>query len=69
MDKTKSKKKIVLSMEPKKRGPGRPRKDVVINETEMSEGCGLPGMFQPSQYDVRDELERFSSYSEREYSE
>ena len=61
-------KKIVIKMESPKRGPGRPRKDVIISETDLEEGCGLPGLFQPTEHDLMDELSRFDSYSNREYN-
>lgn len=62
------KKKIVLKLAPKKRGPGRPRKDVVINEKDMVEDVGLPGMFQPTEHDLMDELARMDSFANQEYN-
>ncbi len=62
----KSKKKIVVKMQGK-RGPGRPRKDVIINEKDMVEDVGLPGLFQPGESDLLDELSRMDSFSNRNY--
>ena len=55
-------------MAAKKRGPGRPRKDVVIKESDLAEDMALPGLFQPTEFDVMDELSRFDSYAGRNFS-
>jgi hypothetical protein len=60
---------IVIKMTGKKRGPGRPRKDVVITPKDLEDGVDIPGLFQPTQHDVMDELSRFDSFSHREYLE
>lgn len=62
----KSKKNIVVKMAVKKRGPGRPRKDVVITEKDI-DGVDIPGLFQPTEHDVMDELSRFDSFANRDY--
>lgn len=62
MAKPKSKKRIVIKMSPKKRGRGRPRKDVVINNKDMVETAGIPGLLQPTEYDMMDELTRLDSF-------
>ena len=56
-------------MATKKRGPGRPRKDVVITPKDVYEGTDIPGLFQPTEHDVMDELSRFDSFAHREYLE
>ena len=65
MVKSKSKKSgIIVKMNgAKKRGPGRPRKDVIIKEIDLVEGVGLPGMLQPTEHDIHDELSRLDSFA------
>jgi hypothetical protein len=63
----KSKKKIVVKMATQKRGPGRPRKDGEITEKDI-DGVDIPGLFQPTEHDVMDELSRFDSFASREYT-
>jgi len=54
-------------MSTKKRGRGRPRKDVVLSEIDVVNGVGLPGLFQPTEYDVIDELSRLDSFAYGNY--
>ena len=67
MEKSKSKRSIIVKMSTKKRGRGRPRKDVVLSEIDVVNGVGLPGLFQPTEYDVIDELSRLDSFAYGNY--
>ena len=60
-------KNIVIEMGTKKRGPGRPRKDVVLKEADLVNEVGLPGLFQPTEHDVADELSRLDSFTYGNY--
>ena len=63
MSKSKLKKRIVIKMSSKKRARGRPHKDVIINTKDISETAGIPGLIQPTEYDMMDELTRLDSFS------
>ena len=64
----KSKKNIIIEMTTPKRGPGRPRKDVVVTDKDI-DGADIPGLFQPTEHDLTDELSRLDSYSYSSYNE
>jgi hypothetical protein len=65
---TSKKKNIIIKMDsPKKRGPGRPRKDVVITEDDLSGFCDIPGFFQPTEHDLHDELIRMDAFTGGRY--
>lgn len=64
----KSKQNIIIEMTTPKRGPGRPRKDVVITDKDI-DGVDIPGLFQPTEHDLNDELSRFDSFSYATYNE
>lgn len=64
-----AKKNIVIKMGTKKRGPGRPRKDVVITPTDLTEGGDIPGLFQPTEHDLNDELSRLDSFAYSSYND
>lgn len=69
MAKTNNTKTIIIKMRAKKNGPGRPRKDVIINDKDMEETVGLPGTFQPTERDIYDELSRLDSFTYTRYLE
>ena len=50
-------------MATKKRSRGRPRKDVIIKDNDITETAGIPGLLQPTEYDLMDELSRLDSFS------
>jgi hypothetical protein len=62
-------KTIIIKMRSKKIGPGRPRKDVIINNSDMEETVGLPGTLQPTERDLYDELSRLDSFIYSRYTE
>jgi hypothetical protein len=64
-----STKTIIIKMRSRKNGPGRPRKDVIINDKDLDENVGLPGTFQPTEHDLYDELSRLDSFSYARYTE
>ena len=67
MAKSNSKNIVIKMTSGKKRGSGRPRKDVVITPKDLEEGVDIPGLFQPTEHDMMDELSRFDSFAHREY--
>ena len=55
-----------------KRSRGRPRKVVSVIDAEESSSdrtAGIPGLFLPTEHDVRDELSYLDSYTYSQYNE
>jgi hypothetical protein len=70
MAKIKPKNKTILIKElVKKTMASRKKKPVVKEKVETEQLVGIPGLVQPTEHDLQDELVRMDSFAYRNYNE